>query len=578
MSDAVLIFTFSPVQSFIAEARRASDLYAGSQILVELAKAAAGQVLRNGGELIYPAMLDVGDAPNVLVAKVLWGEVETIACEAAGALHKCWKEIAEKSRVELVKRLHQDELKPDAVWDSIWKRQVEERPFWEVYWAAASMPEGRSYKDAYLEADRGKDASKRARFFVAAEEPNLKDSLGGAREALHTAQPDARTYWAKVAEQPQITAAMLRAGGRERLDALGVVKRFYPREAHDHTTGFPSTSTVASRGWLEHARHYLGEYRQAVEKLLGRHLYRVSDDNDWPYDGDLLFMETLTQRRLHNSYGLTEADRDLLDSGRSELSRMYDKTRSKPSPYYVILVLDGDSIGKRIRDLLTQSEPEEAHRGFSRNLSEFADKVRGTARNVLSSVVYNGGDDVLALSPLSQALLLARNLAKDFENTTKGTASGGLVVAHHLYPLDAALDAARQAERRAKSAMDGAKAAVCIKTIRRGGERMTVYSPWAALGDNFDELVGMFRSRALASRFPYEVMRSAYALPGPDEKLQSELKRLLQRHRDGKHPQAPDPEKWARRLTEWAENMPAKSVELGQWLALARFVAQGGGE
>ena len=40
MPDAVLIFTFSPIQSFIAEARRASDLYVGSQILVRLAKAA----------------------------------------------------------------------------------------------------------------------------------------------------------------------------------------------------------------------------------------------------------------------------------------------------------------------------------------------------------------------------------------------------------------------------------------------------------------------------------------------------------------------------------------------------------
>ncbi|MGH7963653.1 MAG: type III-B CRISPR-associated protein Cas10/Cmr2, partial [Candidatus Binatia bacterium] len=79
MSDAVLIFTFRPVQSFIAEARRASDLYVGSQILVCLAKA-AGQVMMQRGTLIYPVALG-DDVPNKLVARVNWED-------AAALLHK----------------------------------------------------------------------------------------------------------------------------------------------------------------------------------------------------------------------------------------------------------------------------------------------------------------------------------------------------------------------------------------------------------------------------------------------------------------------------------------------------------
>lgn len=84
MNDAVLIFTFSPVQPFIAEARRTSDLYVGSQIPVHLAKAAA-RVIQQRGTLIYPAMLS-DDVPNKLVARVAWQEAESIAEEAKKAL------------------------------------------------------------------------------------------------------------------------------------------------------------------------------------------------------------------------------------------------------------------------------------------------------------------------------------------------------------------------------------------------------------------------------------------------------------------------------------------------------------
>ncbi len=49
MTKAVLIFTFSPVQSFIAEARRSEDLFNGSAILSRLAWA-QGRQLKNQQE------------------------------------------------------------------------------------------------------------------------------------------------------------------------------------------------------------------------------------------------------------------------------------------------------------------------------------------------------------------------------------------------------------------------------------------------------------------------------------------------------------------------------------------------
>lgn len=55
MTEAVLVFTFGPVQPFIAEARRASDLFVGSQVLAQLAEAVARALRRAGADLVYPA-------------------------------------------------------------------------------------------------------------------------------------------------------------------------------------------------------------------------------------------------------------------------------------------------------------------------------------------------------------------------------------------------------------------------------------------------------------------------------------------------------------------------------------------
>jgi CRISPR-associated protein Cmr2 len=66
MNSAVLVFSLGPVQSFIAEARRAADLFTGSTILSELAKAAAQAI--GTGKLVYPASVEDVNVPNVLVA------------------------------------------------------------------------------------------------------------------------------------------------------------------------------------------------------------------------------------------------------------------------------------------------------------------------------------------------------------------------------------------------------------------------------------------------------------------------------------------------------------------------------
>jgi len=571
MTQAILIFTFSPVQQFIAEARRAADLFTGSRILVELARS-AGEAIGEDN-LVYPRNLEA-DVPNKLVARVPWEQTKEIAERAREALLDKWREIAEEARTELQSK----NPKPDSVWNDIWERQINN--MWEVYWAAASM-EGRSYKDAYEEASRVLDGVKRTRCFEAVEEDGLKDTLSGRRSALRTAAHDARSYWRLLSEKE--SSAKLRPEGRERLDAIGAVKRF----CSIANKPFPSTSTIASYEFLELARATLSEYRSTVEELLQRHIYKVRPtDDEWPYDGDLLYTDTLTANRLEASYGVANVDKDKLLIARAKLSEIYRNLNSRPSPYYAVIVLDGDRMGERISSLLATADPIKAHSKFSDQLAEFADSVPDIIEK-RDWLVYNGGDDVLMFCPLSKAVLLAQKLAEAFQKITGATASAGIAIAHHLYPLDAVLNAARRAESEAKHLRG--RNAVCIHVLKRGGEEVHLGSKWEDIKGRFDTFITHFRSGNVSSRLAYNVLSQAPAITGlGDDQLRSAyLRRLVGRHKS-KTLSKEDEANLVSEMCSWStaldnttpseNNEPQGLAELGRWLVFARFVAQGGAE
>lgn len=538
-------------------------------LLSEDWKPGDAQVMTQRGTLIYPAPPLQDDVPNKLVARVGWEEAQEIAEESKAALLREWTRLADTARWKLTTGwgLSTKGPLPDALWLDIWARQVSH--LWEIYWAAASM-DSRSYRDAYDEASRAVDAAKRARAFAAVEEHGAKDTLSGCRGALYTGRANAREYWAEISEQ--VGAAKLRPDGRERLDAIGAVKRFSDL-AEKH---FPSTSMVASADFLERARGQLADYRDSVENLLGSSRYRVQEHSDWPYDGDLLFMETLTPQRLESSYGLTAPDPGWLQMAQDTLREVYQQVKLRPSPYYAIIALDGDDMGKWVNKCLTEAD----HTELSHKLAVFADRVKPVVKEHQGSLIYNGGDDVLALAPLSSAFPLARALAVSFKEVTEGTASAGIAIVHHLYPLGAALQATRAAERQAKQVER--KNAVCVHSLKRSGEPLEVRSPWEAVGEIFARVIQLFQGdtqgELLSSKFAYDVLHAAYALPEADEKCRAELRRLMTRHRNAKHPEAPRPDEWAEWLRAWTAALPGQSEELGRWLVFARFVAQGGRE
>lgn len=579
MSDAILIFTFGPIQSFIAEARRASDLYSGSKILSRLSFAAAQALQTDHSTLIYPANPNRTDMPNKLVARVRLDQAQHLAEQAKQALDEEWHTIAQSAQEVLSRQ----EPRPDSFWQQIWQRQIEQ--IWEIYWVAKRFET--DYATTYREANLALDAVKRTRSFAASQEEGLKDTLSGKRSALHTGDQDAQAYWKRLSAN--FNPSQIRPGGRERLDAIGAIKRFGVIAGEQ---SFLSVSSVATNEYLilaqENAPKALEEYRHAIEKMLSKNLYRVRQDPAWPYDGDLLFEETLQAKRLEDSYNLQNIAIDILKQAKEKLHVLYEQIGA-PSPYYAFIELDGDSMGERI----AACRDEKEHRRFSQQLSEFASGVGTVAQEHYGELIYNGGDDVLLLAPLARAVGLAQALADHFAAVVKQppsfeqpcSLSAGIAVAHHLYPLDATRQAAFQALRMAKELPN--KNGVCVRVLKRSGEWFDVRSPWEkiaptqAVQKSFEDVVNLFRKvpekgSPLSGRFAYDLMESSRILNRPDEMFASELKRLLQRHRNKKVHPLVDVDIWSDCLLDWAKYLPDHSAELARWLVFARFIAQGG--
>ncbi len=569
MSDAILVFTFSPVQSYIAEARRAADLFTGSRILVLLARASAEAIIRAGGTMIYPASL-TGDVPNKLLASVPWEQAESVAELAKNALITKWKEIAQEALIQLEGK----SPAPDAEWHEIWNRQVDRQ--WEIHWAAAAL-ENQTYPQAFDAANRALESAKRLRAFEPSEEDGVKDTLSGRRSALRNKELSAKDYWTRIADQ--VVSARLRPKGRERLDAIGAIKRFCALA----NTPFPSTSTVASADFLERIRNNSGVnpvLHTYVQRLDGLGCFRVRQDPVWPFDGDLLYQETLTFDTLKDDYRLTNVTDAQLLSCQSACRDVYQAAGGdQPTKYYALIVFDGDNMGKRVSACPTVDDS----RNFSQTLDLFSSRVQqmsAPGNPDQASVIYNGGDDVMAMVPLSRAIPFALKLADAFYQCTGNSGSAGIVVAHHTYPLSAVLRTAHDAEFLAKEVPD--KNAVCVQVLKRSGETLTVSGHWADLMPVFENIVNHLKTKALSSKFAYEVeaeARTVTAIPDP-QAWDAMLRRLINRHRTN---QLANPASVAQELTQWAQNLentqPAAGLhQLGQWLLLARFIAMGGGE
>lgn len=586
MTQHILIFSLGPVQSFIAEARRAHDLWAGSKTLSALAKAAAKEI---GGQLVLPHAVDVDDMPNKIVAIV--EDPTQAARNAQDAACRCWYVLAAKA-------LENSKLSQGGDFSTIWQRQLEHHL--EFAWAAAEI-EGDEIA-AYRQAALALDARKQTRTFDQSPEDGPKDTLSGQRSALRESiqQKAVSTYWEQAAQRH---SDKLKAD--EWLDALGVMKRFEPYRL------FPSVSTVAVSSLLEKAKGLpeLLALHTALD-ILGVYRPKNCGFDFWPYDGDMLFEETYAPQRFKASYSQVQGDPR---SALLVLKQLYKAVDTRPSSYYAIVQMDGDQMGKHLTNGCCSLQDVQM---VSKRLAQFTEQVKELITPPNGYLLYAGGDDVLALLPLDSVLKVANEIARIYRevfqdwanealpldkngNRIPFTLSAGVAIVHHLYPLDAALSATRAAENAAKRIYG--RNAICLTVLNRSGETVQVGGRWQVDDVNggtlglCDAIKTHFVEHRLSSKFAYEVVAEAQAVTGLPGAGATILKRLLKRHKTDAL-STTDLAYLTKTLPAWAEahnaivptqtvksngqiqEIPQGLTELSRWLVLARFLAQGGKE
>lgn len=284
---AFLLFTLGPVQSFIATARKAQDLWAGSYLLSYLSWQAMRVVAETWGPdaVIFPDLcgqpfadlwlkkekglwfientdinkesLSSPTLPNRFLAILPLDDVEPIAQKIVQEVQGFFKKVC----FTVKKRVEKDaDIIPDDTWNTIWERQVTN--FLETYWAvlpwdnnykrfletfkswckpheepwkfasiieayekAGFMPNiGTCYGKLYELTERGLGSRKATREFVQQIEPHFKCTMFSELEPVHLSE---HSDFGKLREfwtkHMLPKLPMLRNG--ERLSSIALTKR-----------------------------------------------------------------------------------------------------------------------------------------------------------------------------------------------------------------------------------------------------------------------------------------------------------------------------------------------------------------
>ena len=543
--------------------------------------------------------------PHRFVAVVPWGPDGTTASAlrqaCLDAAHAGWRRLAVEVRNRIDPKLaplHQD-------WARLWERQIESAldfratvmPQCELGEDrlaqlvgktdfAAGWPEAQKVRDlalaippadrppydqngagrwqAHMEISARLMAATRAvRHIPEACEPEArlspaKCTLFGSWEQMGPASFSASQDFWRMAATCSVDGVRLRS--RERLCAVALTKRFAGPallaseiEVRPEALRFQDTPTVAAAEWL----HEAGLDPDEERRRNGGHWSGL-----W-----------LHWRRRDQDPEEQQVPADLwarIDNAK--------KRHGTPPVYYVVIAMDGDEIGRwlagqktpalrrllhpklrayfeglgnaRAEEGLCVSRPvgPALHGAISAALSTFATDV---APEIVAehhgTLIYSGGDDVLALCPVSTSLDCVCALrdafsgrddatgdgwrkCRDRRRITMGTCasmSGGLAVVHFREDLRLALEAARSAEQRAK---DAGRDLLALVTARRSGQTTGAICPWSFVR-RLDDLRRKFAAGA-SDRWTYRLRAELPTLAFdrlPREAVQAEMGRLIDR-------------------------------------------------
>lgn len=526
-------FTLGPVQGFVAQARRTRDFWAGSFLLSWLAGVAICAVEKQGGKIIFPIpnqnFLDAilgknkeakpqqGGIPNRFMADI--SNCQKFDGNAVtNAVKQAWLAIADKVWEKDRQGLEQQGYPTK----EIWERQ--NNNFWDMSWV---ITEGRDTSAL--------DKRKNFRTHTTSVEGGYKCMMMEGYQELSGASDKnsgkkRRNYWVNLVQLIHSKDI----GETEELCAIAYIKRRFvhtfkdvkkPIEVNGNTLmihgwqlphNVPSVAYMASVPWLKNLlenQNYMDDFKQVLNHIDEMKYFSDVDINERAESKN--HVKTIQQiindtkidlkeisldgniyyQTFWDNIGNFVADKQNYDGKiddyrpkiKSALSKLYEKMDDfEPSPYYAILLMDGDSLGK-------QMSHEARQPIISKALDNFTQQAQEIVRNNDGFLIYAGGDDVLALLSLDDAIKTANQLriayadcfAQASNNETKvhSTLSGAINYCHIGMPLTQVLmDSHDLLDNIAKDGVG--RNALAVRVWKPSGQAVQWAMPWEKVVDN----------------------------------------------------------------------------------------------
>ena len=504
MTTKILHFSLGPVQGFVAQARRTRDLWGGSFLLSWLSGYAMKAVLDAGGTIIFPIVHGDDRQPtDALLTKIITG----VGMPRIGTLPNRFKAVVPPAfRPEVCSDaiLGQWAKVCNTVWSGfvepvarhghatkdIWDRQT--NSFWEINWVCDADPVDGS-DSAWL------DLRKNWRNHRPPDEDGDHCMVMGDWQELSgyvrsRQRKNQDNFWQQMRGQQQMGKLDLRED--ERLCAIALVKRLFPKVAKKtigwemNIRNWPSTSYMAAVPWLPQAwvadRESSLKFSRLVQSTFADPssgerntriccLDRVAEtDKEFKVfaglDGNVFQIHALANEKLTPlKEGIGRECREELQKVLKALMEMAGKG---VSTYYALLVMDGDKMGAQLRQY-----PDEVSHGLAR----FTDGVDEIVSQNNGVTIYAGGDDVLAMFPLDDAIPAALELRKSYRQAFNGaewaSISAAIVYAPHQHPLRSVLHHAHY--QLDKIAKDGnGRDSLALALLKTGGVNASWVACW----------------------------------------------------------------------------------------------------
>ncbi len=499
-----LDISLGPVQGFVSQSRRTRDLWGSSYLLSFLSGHAMFGVKKAGGHINrsvvendplyqwisgrrYGEPPNVGSLPNRFSVETD-GEPTVVANATLSSFEAAWERICNTVWQEFV--AHACDLGDGT--QEIWIRQVE--AFWETVWTAG-MDEGgllarRKHWRSHWPPDEPGD-----KCTVMSDMQELSGYVRSTGSSARNAQDH---FWERI-RQP---VGKLDLRDNERLCAIALIKRLFPRVAEQalgwdvQRVHWSSTVHIAARPWLCRVEALKDsalakDYAEKVKQFAPDGVLSERQTPKWMPDssvtGDFYRLdanwfrhEAVENERLCP----IEADND--QEARKTLlrklkhlynSKGQDGKRLGPPPaFYALLLADGDRLGQLVNRLGGEC--------VSKALTRFVNDVPEIVDTHNGNTVYAGGDDVLAMLPITGAMACARELSRAYRNAfadththSTATLSAAVVFSHIRLPLSQILSEAHRLLDSVAKERNG-RDSLAVSVLKPGGPYCEWVTTW----------------------------------------------------------------------------------------------------